>query len=218
MNDRHDPVIPIPTESSEALSQVRAAALARFRSETVVVSWRRQAALLIAGVSGVTLIGALVVAVLQGPAPGILLRVPILVALLAAQAMAVWGFMSPRRSLWAQAAGGLAIVAGVGILALRGPGGGPQGAMGGFICSMSHLAVGLVPLGMVLGGLREAAWSPVRALTGGVALAGAGLLWGEIACDRGMAHVITHHFGAAVVLMAACWVLSRWLPVRSNAR
>jgi hypothetical protein len=134
--------------------------------------------------------------------------------LLVAQAVGLWAASEPGRSRlaplsWALFAAAVAVV----LTARAGAG---AGAAGGWVCSASHVTFGLAPLALVLAALRDVAESGRRALTAGLAVATAGLFWGEVVCDRGVAHVLTHHLGAAAVLTTACLLVSRFLLARRS--
>ena len=156
-------------------------------------------------------------AALNWPVGGLLAaRAPGLVLLLLAQLAGLWGALGRERSRWAgvswlAAASGLALV-----LATRGAAGtdGP-----GWICSISQLGAGLAPLGLVLSGLRESAFSWRRAISAGVAVGTTAIIWGEMACQRIALHVVVHHGGAFLLLLALCLCSSRALsrhPARAT--
>ena len=77
------------------------------------------------------------------------------------------------------------------------------------VCSGSHLAVDLIPLGLVLYSLRRFFWSLGRAALARAAVAATGAIAGELSCERGWIHVLVHHVGAGAVIVAACVLISR---------
>jgi hypothetical protein len=193
----------------EALRELAAAGPAR--------SWRLQARTLAATVGVITLVGVIVVAAVNWP-PSVLLRNrwPAMVFLGVAQVVGLIAAIAPGRSRlgpvsWALAALGVLVV-----LAQR-HAGAAGAALPGWICSASHLAVGLVPLTLVVRRLRDIAFSFRRAFTAGLALGVSAPLWGEVACERGFSHTLIHHVGSLVLLAVACLVLSRTGPRRSYA-
>lgn len=198
-----------------AIKRARAGALAELRRTPIAPSWRRQALTVIAVVTGVTALGAAFVAFHKGLAPAFAGRVPGLVLLATAQVCGLWAALSPRRS----PAGGLAWISaalGAGaVLIARGATG--ESPLPGWTCSASHVATALGPLIVVVLALRQSAWSAGRVLTAGLAVGVAGPIWGEVTCERGVAHAALHHGGSWLIIAAACYVLSRRLTRRSFA-
>ena len=207
------PVEPAP-------DRAHAAALAALHAEGPARPWQAQARALILAVAALTLVGGAVVAVIAGTAgafpPG---RVPVLVLLLLAQAVALWSAVSPAsfpaRSRLVGAA--WLLVAGAAAAVLMNRGTVAADASAGWVCSLSHVSFGLAPLAAVVWALRDMAGGPRRALTAGLAVATVGLFWGEVACERDIVHVLVHHFGAAVALIGACVLLSRVVRRRTFA-
>jgi hypothetical protein len=149
------------------------------------------------------------VALLNWPPSALLAgRVPAILVLAVAQVVGLVAAIAPGRSRlgpmsWALAAlGVLAVIA-------RRDGAGPPAELPGWICSASHLAVGLIPLALVVRRLRDIAFDFRRAFTAGLALGVSAPLWGEIACERGRGHVVLHHLGALVLLATVCHLLAR---------
>ena len=94
---------------------------------------------------------------------------------------------------------------------------GVAGASPDWLCSISHLAVDVVPAGVALWLLRGGAWHPLRAVAAGLAAGTVGLLVGEIGCERGLAHVLVYHLGFWLVAAATFLLATRWLRPRSFA-
>lgn len=204
---------PLPT----ALDRARGEALRELAASGPARPWRLQARTLAATVGVITLAGVIVVAVINWP-PSMLLRNrwPAMVALGVAQVVGLVAAIAPGRSRlgpvsWALAALGVLVV-----LARRHTAGADT-ALPGWICSASHLAVGLVPLTLVVRRLRDITFSFRRAFTAGLALGVSAPLWGEVACERGLSHTLIHHVGSLVLLALACLILSRTGPRRSYA-
>jgi hypothetical protein len=198
-----------------ALARSRAAALAALAAAGTARPWQRRALLTTLLAAAVTTIGALVVGILHD-ARGVLRGRELgLVLLGAAQVVGLWFAIAPGRQRaavlgWVAAAAGAALV-----LSGRGPA--VVGEDSGWLCAASHLAVGAVPLVIVASALRDGAFSVRRSASAGLALGTAGMIWGEIACTRGLAHVITQHVGAWLLVTAAAVALTRALRPRSFA-
>ena len=101
----------------------------------------------------------------------------------------------------------LAVIAAVAMVATRGVG--ASSATPAIACSGSHLAVDLIPLGLVLFALRRFSWTLDRSLLAGAAAAATGAIAGELSCARGWSHVLIHHVGAGLLIVIACMVISR---------
>jgi len=86
-----------------------------------------------------------------------------------------------------------------------------------WVCSASHLGIGLAPLAFALWGLRQSAWQWSRSVAAGFGAGTAGALLGELACHRGAHHVLVHHVGAWIVVSTACVLLSRRARPRTFA-
>ena len=194
--------------SGSALGRARAAALEELRRQPVAVSWRRDAARTLLAVLGTT---ALVVGVgtwlsIMEPVRlgERLLQVALLVAL---QSLGVFAAIAPGRAAlrWT---GALVAMAAVGAV-LIGRGVGGSHAAPEIACSGSHLAIDLIPLGLVLYSLRRFSWSLGRAALAGVAVAATGAIAGELGCARGWMHALIYHLGAGVLIVAACVLISR---------
>ena len=110
----------------------------------------------------------------------------------------------------------------------RGPGGdsgrrdrqdrgaGTSPATPAIVCSTSHLAVDLIPLGLVLFALRRFSWTLGRSLLAGAAAATTGAIAGELSWAVA-SHALIHHVGAGLLIVVACAVISRILKPRSFA-
>jgi hypothetical protein len=194
--------------SDSALGRTRAAALAELRRQPVAVSWRWDAARTVLAVLGTTAlvmgVGAWVSIVEPGRLGERLLQVALLVAL---QSLGVFAAIAPGRAAlrWTGALVALAAVAAI----LIGRGAGLPRAIPAIACSGSHLAVDLIPLGIVLYSLRRFSWSLGRATLAGAGVAATGAIAGELSCARGWEHTLIHHVGAGLVIVAACVLISR---------
>jgi uncharacterized membrane protein len=200
----------------DALAASRAAALAELRAAPTPVPWRAQAWRVVAGFAGTGLLGAIaaLAASLSGW-PRLLERAPLLLGLLATAALAGFAALAPdgRRSRAAALAAGAASM--VALVVSRGAG--APSSTPEWVCSASHVGIGLVPLAFALWGLRQSAWRWSRALAAGLGAGTAGALLGELACHRGALHVLVHHVGAWIVVTTACVFLSRRARPRTFA-
>jgi hypothetical protein len=205
----------IDARDQRALAGTRQTALAALRAAGPARPWSAEAGRLVAAAVATTLAGAVAVAALDhGASPLLTWRLPGLALLMIAQAVGLWAASAPGRSRlaplsWALFAAAVAVL----VTARAGVG---EATAGGWVCSASHVTFGLAPLALVLAALRDVAESGRRALTAGLAVAAAGLFWGEVVCDRGVAHVLTHHLGAAAALTVACLLASRFLLARRS--
>jgi len=208
------------TGDEKPFARARDAALAELRAAPRAISWRRQALWLVRAQVGLALagIGIALVAGLAAPSEvfahaatvGPLLVVAVLGAIAAVAPRVGRGGAS-----WRLGALGAAAVAMIVVAFSRGagtPSDSPE-----WVCSVSHLGVGLVPLALALAGLRQSAPSWGRALAAGLGAGTTGALLGEVVCHRGMRHVLVYHLGAWLLLALACAVISRWLRPRSFA-
>ena len=199
-----------------ARERARAAALAELRRQPVAVSWRRDAARTLLAVLGTTAlvvgVGTWVSIVEPGRLGERLLQLALLVAL---QSLGIFAAIAPGRGAlrWAGALVAVAAVAAI----LIGRGAGVPSAMPAIVCSGSHLAIDLIPLGLVLYSLRRFSWSLGRATLAGAAVAATGAVAGELICERGWMHALIHHVGAGVVIVAACVLISRALRPQTFA-
>jgi hypothetical protein len=202
----------------ELRRRVRAAAHEELRRVPVATPWRRQAGRAVAALLAFSAL-ALLVSVLAGIGPGARLgeKAVILGALLGAQAVGIWSIAAPfsRRRLGAAVAA--AAVAALAVALARAGSPGSAGSAPDWLCSISHLAVDLVPAGIAIWLLRGGAWQPLRAVAAGLAAGTVGLLVGEIGCERGLAHVLIYHLGFWLVAAATFLLATRRLRPRSFA-
>ena len=196
------------------LTRVRAAALAELRAQSRGLSWRRQAAgvamLVLATTALVIEIGSLVSIIDPDRLARRALPVGLLVIL---QVVGVFLAIAPGRRLARFGAVILAAAAAAAVVAWRGGGGGGAAAAvaatSPFACSLSHLAVDVVPLAILLYALRRFAWTLGRAALAGAAAGATGAIAGELACSRGWGHVLVHHVGTALLITLLGVLISR---------
>jgi hypothetical protein len=202
--------------SGSALERARAAALAELRRQPLAVSWRQDAARTVLAVLGTTAlmvgIGSWIAVVEPDRLGERLVQLALLVVL---QAFGIFAAIAPGRGAlrWTGALVALAAFAAI----LIGRGAGTARSIPAIACSGSHLAVDLIPLGLVLHSLRRFSWSLGRATLAGAAVAATGAIAGELSCDRGWRHALVHHLGAGVVIVAACVLISRALRPQTFA-
>jgi hypothetical protein len=197
------------------LTRVRAAALAELRAQSRGLSWRRQAAgvavLVLATTALVIEIGSLVSIIDPDRLARRALPVGLLVIL---QVVGVFLAIAPGRRLARFGAVILAAAAAAAVVAWRGSdaaslAAGTLGPTSAFACSLSHLAVDIVPLTIVLYALRRFAWTLGRAALAGAAAGATGAIAGELACSRGWGHVLVHHVGTALLITLLGVLISR---------
>jgi len=199
-----------------AIARAREAALEELRRRPRAPSWRRDAvgtALAVLGTTALVLgLGSWFSIVDIDRLSGRLVPLGLLVAL---QALGVYAAIAPGKNLLRRIVAVLAVTAMGAIVATRGAG--ASSATPAIACSSSHLAVDLIPLGLVLFALRRFAWTLDRSLLAGAAAAATGAIAGELSCARGWTHVLIHHIGAGLLIVVACVVISRMRKPRSFA-
>jgi hypothetical protein len=86
-----------------------------------------------------------------------------------------------------------------------------------WVCTLSHVGVGLVPLVVAVTVLRGAAFRPLRALLAGLSVGTTGAFLGELACTQSWQHVVGYHLSAWAIAAVATLVVSLSLEPRSFA-
>ena len=208
------------TGHERPFARAREAALAELRAAPRALPWRRQALWLVKAQLGLALAGIAVALVAGLAPPSELLAHAVTVGpLLVVSVLGAIAALAPRvgrvGASWRLGALGAAAVAMV-VLPLARGAGAPSDSPE-WVCSVSHLGVGLVPLAFALMGLRQSAPSWGRALAAGLGAGTTGALLGELVCHRGMRHVLVYHLGAWLLLALACARISRWLRPRTFA-
>lgn len=205
---------PPPPEGSP-LAKARAAALAELRAAPRAVPWTREAVRLAAALVGFGLLAAAAVMLGGAARPGDLAArwatiIPLLALALVGGVAAIAPPAAGARA-WRALALGAAPLVMVGLV--LGRGGGLPSSTPPWVCSVSHVGLGLVPLWLALRALRQAAWSWGRALGASLGAGTAGALLGELACHRGALHVLVHHVGAwAAIVVVGLWLSRRQKP------
>jgi len=193
---------------SAALERARASALAELERVPRVPSWQRDAT-----VSVLLLLGWTVMVMGAGTWLSIVEldrlkgRWLSLVLLTVVQALGILAAVAPGKPMLRKVVALLSVTAAIAILAGRGSG--LATTTPALACSTSHLAVDLVPLGLVLIALRRFSGTLGRSLLAGVAAAATGAIAGELSCGRGWSHVLVHHVGTGLALALGCVLLAR---------
>jgi hypothetical protein len=203
-------------KAADALAKARAAALAELRAAPIATGWRTQARRLAGAFVATGVLAA--VAALAAPIAdrdSAVARAPFLVQLLALAAVAGFAALAPGLRAARAVVLAAAPVLMVELVLVRGAG--LPSATPEWVCSVSHVALGLLPLGFALWALRQCAWRWTRALAAGLGAGTAGALLGELACHRGGLHVLVHHVGAWLLIGAASVLLSRRARPRTFA-
>ncbi|NMO14765.1 DUF1109 domain-containing protein [Pyxidicoccus fallax] len=206
-----------PPRDGGAAERVLAAARGELALRRPVRHWRTQAVWLMAASGGLALVVALVMLAVGAVSGATLLgRAHLLVLLLGTSAICAWGALSPRGRGLRRFGVVLAMTCAAVLVLARGtPHSTPT--LPGWVCTASHVAVGLVPLVVAVLALRAAVFDPLRALVAGLAVGTTGAFLGELACAQDWRHVAGHHLLAWSIVAAASLVISKSLKPRSYA-
>lgn len=205
-----------PADAASLGKTLEAARQELARSRTVR-RWRTQALWVFISTVALAVLNAAALLVMKQMTVGTLLsKAPLFVLLWITGAVCAWGSLSPRGQRLRTAGVGLSVVSAVALVLMRGE---PlvESTLPGWVCTASHVAVGLGPLIVAALALRSAAFRPMRALVAGLAVGTTGALVGELACTQGRMHVLGYHLTAWAVIAAVEWVVSRALKTRSFA-
>lgn len=213
-----DTLLSLPSGTNDA---ARARALAAVRAELSrnppVRRWRSQASWVFAATALLTAAVLTVMLVLGAASVSrVLGRAPLLGLLWGTSAVCAWGSLSPRGRRWQLAGLALAGISAGALVLARLPVQ-AEPTLPGWVCTASHVGVGLVPLVVALVMLRSTAFRPLRALTAGLSAGTAGAFVGELACSQGWRHVAVYHLSAWVLISLAALAVSWFLPPRSFA-
>jgi hypothetical protein len=188
--------------------------LARNRA---VRRWRTQAVwVFTSSVVMVCLVAAVLLGLKQMTLDALLSRAPLFALLWTTGAVCSVGALSPRGHRLRVAGILLAGVSAATLVLARGS---PhvEPTLPGWVCTASHVAVGLGPLIVALLALRSAAFRPMRALVAGLAVGTTGALVGELACTQDWLHVAGYHLSAWALLAIIEVMVSRSLKSWSFA-
>ncbi len=206
-----------PARDNAAMARVLAAAQGELALKRPVRRWRTQAAWLVAASGGLGLLAAGVMfAVGAVSGPLLLARAPLLLLLVGTSAVCAWGALTPGGAWLRRLGVGLALASAAAVVLARGT---PHTAptLPGWVCTVSHLAIGAVPLVVALVALRSTFFQPLRAAAAGLSVGSTGALLGELACEQDGRHVVAHHLLAWAVITAVLVVISKSLKPRSYA-
>ncbi|WP_375759202.1 NrsF family protein [Corallococcus exercitus] len=206
-----------PRLDPRAMERALAASRAELALKRPVRRWRAQAVGLFAASAGLALavagvflaVGRLTGAMLTG-------RAPMLAMLLSTGAVCSWGALSPRGRQLRWVGVGMALLSSALLVLTRAAPRGPS-TLPEWVCTVSHVALALVPLVVAVVALRSAAFDPLRAAVAGLAVGTVGAFVGELACEQGPGHVATYHLGAWALLTLTTWALSKRLKPRTYA-
>ncbi|MCP3100353.1 DUF1109 domain-containing protein [Myxococcus sp. K15C18031901] len=206
-----------PRPQAASLERALAAARGELAQDRPVRRWRTQVAWLVASSGGLALVAALVMVLGGALSLGTLLgRAPLLALLLGTSTVCAWAALSPRGRVLRRWGVGLAMACAATLVLARGtPNTAPT--LPAWVCTASHLALGLIPLVVALVALRGAVFQPLRALCAGLSVGTTGAFVGELACEQDWRHVASYHLIAWALLALMALVSSRSLKPRSYA-
>lgn len=206
-----------PRPNDAALERVLAAAREELARNRPVRCWRTEAGWVFA--ASVAMAGgvAAVLLALGQVAPSVLLgRAPLLALLWGTGAVCAWGALSPRGRGLRWGGGVMAVASAAALVVARGPVL-VESTLPEWVCTVSHVAVAVVPLTVALLLLRNAAFHPWRALVAGLCVGTTGAFLGELACAQGGLHVALYHLSAWALVAVAALAVSKSLQPRSFA-
>lgn len=202
--------------SKDALERVRAAARSELKSGPVIPRWPTQLAVLLGSAVGVVaLAGVVLLASGQTTAQVIASHGVQLLMLLAVAVSCGVSALRPN-ARGGTLAVALTLAAAASLVALRAEPLAPT-LSPGWLCSVSHIGAGLLPLGVAAWLLRGSAPSLKKSVIAGIAVGCTGAMLGELGCEKGPLHIAIWHLGAWAVVIAAVVVVSRRLTPRSYA-
>lgn len=206
-----------PARDSAAAGRVLAAARGELSLRRPVRRWRTQAAWVMAASGGLALVIAAVMRVAGATSSQLMLgRAHLMALLLVTCGVCTWGALAPRGRGLSRLGIVLAVVSAALLVVARGT---PQtvSTLPGWVCTASHVGVGLVPLVVALLALRSAVFQPLRAMVAGLAVGTTGAFLGELACEQGWRHVASYHLLAWGLVTVVSLVISKSLKPRSYA-
>ncbi|WP_257447234.1 DUF1109 domain-containing protein [Archangium lipolyticum] len=206
-----------PRTSGAAVERALAAARGELARSAPVRSWRTEAAWVFAASAAMTAAVAGVMLVLGATSVSLLLgRAPLLALLWFTSAVCAWGSLSPRGHRLRMVGVGMALASAAALVFARGTVH-AEPTLPGWVCTASHVGVGLIPLVVAVVFLRSAAFRPLRALLAGLSVGVTGAFVGELACSQGWRHVVGYHLSAWAIVAVATLAVSRSVLPRSFA-
>lgn len=142
-------------------------------------------------------------------------RLVTVTTVLTAGVVATWAALRPQGRKERFLALGMVVVSALMLVALRGEGFASD--LPPWVCTASHLGVGLAPAAFVLLLLRGMAPNGWRSLVAGLAAGTTGAAVGELGCAQSAGHVAVFHLSAWVAISIVVWLLSRRLGRTSYA-
>lgn len=142
-------------------------------------------------------------------------RAPSLAILAVTGAFCSWAALSPKAQKMRPWSLGLWLLAMVGMVVLRHDDAPP--AVTPWFCTLGHLGIGLIPLWVALGALRNTAPGKLRWLLAGVFVGTTGAMSGELGCVGGLTHVAIYHLAAWWAMALVAVLLSLWVKTKSYA-
>lgn len=215
MSTNELPLLPPEPPSLDVLAKARAAMQAEVKAPRAA-GWKA----LVVRMSG-TLLGLFAVLVGALLAVGactvdlLSTRSVTLTALMTVGLVSTWASLRPRGVLGRWVSVGLVTLTAGLLVLLRGAG--APSLQPQWVCTVSHLGVGLVPSAIVILLLRNMAPSRLRSFVAGLAAGTTGAFAGELACGQSAQHVALFHLSAWVAVGLFVTFLSSKLTPRSYA-
>ena len=206
-----------PRKNEAALGRTLAAVRGELALKRPVRRWRTEVAWVVAASAGLgTAVALVLLAFGQLSVSFLLGRAPLLALLVTTSAVCAWAGLSPR-GRWLQVWGvALALVSAAALVLARVPVQ-AEPTLPEWLCTVSHIGVGSIPVIVAVLFLRSAVFQPLRALVVGLSAGTAGAFLGELACGQGWRHVAGYHVSAWAVVAVAALLMSRSLEPRSFA-
>jgi hypothetical protein len=206
-----------PRTGGAARERALAAARGELARNPPVRSWRTEAAWVFAASAVITAAVAGVMLALGATSGAFLLgRAPLLALLWFTSAVCAWGSLAPRGYRLRLLGVGMALASAASLVFARGSVH-AEPTLPGWVCTASHVGVGLIPLVVAVVFLRSAAFRPLRALLAGLSVGVTGAFVGELACSQGWRHVLGYHLSAWAIVAVVTLAVSRSLLPRSFA-
>lgn len=138
-----------------------------------------------------------------------------LAALVTVGLVTAWASLRPQGLASRWAALGLVVLTAALLVVSRGAG--EPSLQPPWVCTVSHLAVGIAPATVVILLLRGMAPNRLRAVLAGLAAGTTGAFAGELACGQSAGHVAVFHLSAWAAVGLAVTLISSKLTPRSYA-